>query len=107
QRHTIGPAPLQFTAVGTKVWSNRQLHVVTNEPAQQSAHTATPGELTEDQTHDRLHLLVGIDHEVAGNRAHVTDRRVIEHFTSLRFVPHAFLKTTLKYVQLRFTHRCF
>ena len=45
--------------------TNRQLHIVPHEPPQQSVDAAAPRELLEDQMHDRLHLLVRIDHVVA------------------------------------------
>src|SRR5207245_11355844 len=97
-------SPLQFASVRAAVRTNRQLDGVPHKPLQQAVEAAMPSELCEDQTHDRLCLLVGIHHEVASNGPHTTSRRVDEYFTTLGLVPHALLQAALENVQFRFAH---
>ncbi len=69
---------------------------MTDHPLEQPVDAAASGELFEDQPHHRLDLLVRIDHEIAGDGPHVTDRRVVEDRTACGLVPHALLKATLE-----------
>jgi hypothetical protein len=77
------------------------------QPSQQAVHSPYTFEHVEDQPDHVLHLLIGIHLVITVGGADIAHGRVVEHFPTPRFVPRAFLHSTLENVQLRFAHRPF
>ena len=105
QRLTIGPAPLQLAAIRSHVRSDRHLNPLSNHVTQHRIDRAQFVKLLEDQTHHRLHLLVGVERQSAVRSAHIAQRRMIEQLPALGLVQPALLHALTQKVQLRFTER--
>src|SRR5206468_5782298 len=68
-RHSCGPessSGWKLAAVGPAGRPDRQQQVVAHQVAQQRVERAQLVELVERQAHERLHLLVRVDHHLAG-----------------------------------------
>jgi hypothetical protein len=64
-----GAAPGQLPALGSLPQPHPQLDAVTGQEREHRAHRAQPLEQLEDQADHAAHLLVGIQHHLAGGAA--------------------------------------
>src|SRR5271168_1629635 len=77
QRDPVGRPPLQLPALVAPMRPHRDPNVVLHQPAQQATHRTLALELSEEQTHDLLHLFVRIKHQGARTRVlEVADGRM-------------------------------
>ncbi len=70
-----GAAPGQLAALGSLAQPHPQLDVVDREEGQHGAHRAQPLEQLKDQPDHGAHLLVRIQHHLAGGTAHQPGRQ--------------------------------
>jgi hypothetical protein len=87
------------------VGADRQADVPLHQVAQHGAERAQLVELLEDQAHDRLHLLVGVDRQPARGQAHVAHRRVVEQLPPPRLVQPPLVHPLAEHVQLGLADR--
>src|SRR5262249_24801600 len=99
--HPVGTMPLQLTALLAIERSHRDANVVLHQVTQQSAHRALLLELLEQQTHDALHLLVGVNGESSRRALDVSDRRMTVGLAAPGLVEHALVHADAHHVQLR------
>jgi hypothetical protein len=107
QRHPVGPVPCQLALAVADPDPHAQLDLMVDQPAQHRIERAQLHELTEDQAHHGLHLLVGIQHDRTRGCPHIPDRQRHGQLPPAGFGPLAGEHALLEQVQLCLAHRPF
>src|SRR5271155_3025439 len=69
-----------------------------------SASRTQLGEFVEDQAHDKAHLFVWVESDLAGRKLHISARQIEKQLASLGLEKPALLKTVAHGVQLQRAH---